>query len=45
MLAKDLNGNDVLGRLKDHEIKFVNNMTKYNMALRYIVATLKDRDP
>ncbi|KAI5445319.1 hypothetical protein KIW84_013522 [Lathyrus oleraceus] len=45
MLGNDLNGNGVLGRLKDHERKFVNDMTKYNMAPRYIVVALKDRDP
>lgn len=44
-LSKDLDGKDVLGHLKDHEIKFVNDMTKYNMAPRYIVTALKDRDP
>lgn len=33
MLAKDLNGNDILGRLKDHERKFMNDMTKLNMTL------------
>ncbi|XP_050897839.1 uncharacterized protein LOC127104715 [Lathyrus oleraceus] len=45
MLAKDLNENDTPDRLKDHERKFVNDMTKYNMAPRYIVAALKDRYP
>lgn len=44
MLAKDLNGNAILDHLKDHERKFVNDMTKYNMAPRYIVVDLKDRD-
>ncbi|XP_058758563.1 uncharacterized protein LOC131631810 [Vicia villosa] len=45
MLAKDLNGNAVLGPLKDYKIKFVNDMTKYNLAPKYIVAALKDKDP
>lgn len=44
ILAKDLDGYDILGRLKDHERKFVNDMTKCNMTLRYIVVALKDRD-
>ncbi|XP_058741131.1 protein FAR1-RELATED SEQUENCE 5-like [Vicia villosa] len=44
-LDKDLVGHDILGRLKDDERKFVNDMTKYNMAPRYIVSALKDKDP
>ncbi|XP_058751096.1 protein FAR1-RELATED SEQUENCE 5-like [Vicia villosa] len=44
-LHKDMLGHDILGRLKDDERKFVNDMTKYNMAPRYIVSTLKDKDP
>ena len=44
-LDKDLKGHDILGRLKDHERKFVNDMTKWNMAPRYIVASMKDKDP
>ncbi|XP_058725673.1 uncharacterized protein LOC131596966 [Vicia villosa] len=34
-LFEDLEGHHLLGRLKDHERKFMNDMTKYNMALRY----------
>lgn len=45
ILSKDLDGNDILGRLKGHERKFVNYMTKYKMAPRYTVAALKYRDP
>ncbi|XP_058742600.1 uncharacterized protein LOC131615116 [Vicia villosa] len=45
ILAKDLDGHDVLGRLKDNERKPVNDMTKYNMAPRYLTDALKDRDP
>lgn len=41
MIAKDLNENDVLGRLNDHERKFVNDMTKLDMASRYIVVIFK----
>ncbi|CAI8612974.1 unnamed protein product [Vicia faba] len=44
-LDKDLEGHDILDRLKDHERKFVNDMTKYNMAPRYIIYALKDKDP
>lgn len=33
ILFKYLDGNDVLGLLKDHEIKFLNDMIKYNMTL------------
>lgn len=43
-LSKNLNVNDILNRLKDHERQFVNDMTKYNMAQRYIVVALKDKD-
>ncbi|XP_050902860.1 uncharacterized protein LOC127115324 [Lathyrus oleraceus] len=43
--SKDLEGHDILGRLKDHERRYVNDMIKYNMSPRYIVATLKDKDP
>ncbi|XP_058756891.1 protein FAR1-RELATED SEQUENCE 5-like [Vicia villosa] len=42
-LSNDLEGNDILVRLKDHDRKFVNEMTEYNMAARYIVAALKDK--
>ncbi|XP_058733650.1 protein FAR1-RELATED SEQUENCE 5-like [Vicia villosa] len=45
ILDKDMLGHDILGRLKDDERKFVNDMTKYNMAPRYIVSALKDKDP
>ncbi|XP_050902765.1 uncharacterized protein LOC127115212 [Lathyrus oleraceus] len=44
-LPKDLEGHDILGRIKDHERWFVNDMTKYNMAPSYIVTALKDKDP
>ncbi|XP_058760449.1 uncharacterized protein LOC131633780 [Vicia villosa] len=44
-LDKDLVGHDILGRLKYDERKFVNDMTKYNMAPRYIVSVLKDKYP
>ncbi|XP_050919598.1 uncharacterized protein LOC127137155 [Lathyrus oleraceus] len=43
-LSKDLERDGVLGRLKYHERKFVNDMTKHNMTPRYIVVALKDRD-
>lgn len=42
--SKDLEYHDILSRLKDHKRQFVNDMTKYNMILRYIVATLKNKD-
>ena len=45
ILAKDLDGHDVLGCLKDNERKFVNVNTRYNIVPRYIIAALKDRDP
>ncbi|XP_058742340.1 protein FAR1-RELATED SEQUENCE 5-like [Vicia villosa] len=44
-LDKDLVGHDILGRLKDDERKFVNDMTEYNMTPRYVVSALKDKDP
>ena len=44
-LSKDLEGHDILCRLKVHEIQFVNDMTKYDMATQYIVSALKDKDP
>ncbi|XP_058786021.1 uncharacterized protein LOC131660734 [Vicia villosa] len=40
-LDKDMLGHDILGRLKDDEIKFVNDMTKYNMAPRYRLPLLE----
>ncbi|XP_058733798.1 uncharacterized protein LOC131605466 [Vicia villosa] len=43
-LSKDLEGHDILDRLKDHERQFTDDMTKYNMTQRYIVAALKDKD-
>ncbi|XP_058746676.1 uncharacterized protein LOC131619615 [Vicia villosa] len=43
-LSKDLESHDISGRTKDHERKFVNDMMKYNMTLRHIVAALKDKD-
>lgn len=42
-LSKDLEGRDILDCLKVHERQFVNDMTKYNMASRYIVSALKDK--
>lgn len=42
-VSKDLEGHGILDRLKDHERQFLNNMTKYNMAPRYIVVALKGR--
>ncbi|XP_058733588.1 uncharacterized protein LOC131605222 [Vicia villosa] len=36
-----LEGHDILGRLKDDEKKFVNDMTKYNMAPRYWIPLLE----
>lgn len=44
-LFKNLEGHYILGHLKVHERQTVNDMTKYNMAQRYIVASLKDKDP
>ncbi|XP_058741481.1 protein FAR1-RELATED SEQUENCE 5-like [Vicia villosa] len=44
-LDKDMLGHDILGRLKDDERKFVNDMMKYNMEPRYIASALKDKDP
>ncbi|XP_058775518.1 uncharacterized protein LOC131649777 [Vicia villosa] len=41
----DLEDHNILCRLKDHERKFVNDMTNYNMAPRYIIVALKDKDP
>lgn len=38
-------GHDILGRLKPDERQFVNDMAKYHMAPKFIVAALKDRDP
>lgn len=43
-LSKDLKGRDILYRLKDHERQFVSDMTKYNLALGYIIVALKDKD-
>ncbi|XP_058755689.1 uncharacterized protein LOC131628899 [Vicia villosa] len=40
-LDKDMLGHDILERLKDDEIKFVNDMTKYNMAPRYRLPLLE----
>ncbi|XP_058783719.1 uncharacterized protein LOC131658444 [Vicia villosa] len=45
ILVKDLYGHGVLGRLKENERQFVNDMIKYNMVPRYIIAALKYRDP
>ncbi|XP_058742346.1 uncharacterized protein LOC131614814 [Vicia villosa] len=44
-LDTDMLGHDILDRLKDDGRKFVNDMTKYNMAPRYTVSALKDKDP
>lgn len=41
-LAEDLDDCDILGRLKPNERLFLNDMTKYHMALRFIVVALKD---
>ncbi|XP_058746934.1 uncharacterized protein LOC131619913 [Vicia villosa] len=40
-LDKDLLGHDILDRLKGDERKFVNDMTKYNMAPRYRLPLLE----
>lgn len=52
LVVKELNANlswdlchDILGRIKPDERLFVNEMIKYHMELRYIKASLKDRDP
>ncbi|XP_050895603.1 uncharacterized protein LOC127102248 [Lathyrus oleraceus] len=44
-LSEDLDDHDILDRLKVHERQFVNDVTKYNMVLRYIIYVLKDKDP
>ncbi|XP_050888713.1 uncharacterized protein LOC127093856 [Lathyrus oleraceus] len=44
-IYKNLEGHDILDRLKDHERQFMNDMTKYNTTQRYIVAALKDKGP
>lgn len=44
-ISKDLEGRDILGHLKDHKRQFMNHMMKYNMAPRYMVAALKDKNP
>ncbi|XP_058784314.1 uncharacterized protein LOC131659092 [Vicia villosa] len=44
-VENDLEGHNILGRLKDHERKFVNDTMKYNRAPRYIIYSLKDKDP
>ncbi|XP_050910015.1 uncharacterized protein LOC127123879 [Lathyrus oleraceus] len=44
-LSENLDGHDILGRLKVHERQFINDMTKYNMASRYIVPALKNKYP
>lgn len=41
-LFKDLDENDILARLKYYEKKIVKDMTKYNMAIMYIVVALKE---
>lgn len=41
-LVEGLDGHDVLGRLKPKEREFVNDMTKSNKVLRFIVVALKD---
>ncbi|XP_058726382.1 protein FAR1-RELATED SEQUENCE 5-like [Vicia villosa] len=43
-VENDLEGHNILGRLKGHEREFVNDVTKYHMAPRYIIAALKDKD-
>lgn len=44
-ISEDLDGHNILSRLKVNERHFMNDMTKYNMAPRYIVSALKDKDP
>ncbi|XP_050908484.1 uncharacterized protein LOC127122139 [Lathyrus oleraceus] len=44
-LYEDLDDHDILGHLKVHDRRFVNDRTKYNMTPRYIVFALKDKDP
>lgn len=44
-LSEDLDGHDILDRLKVHERQFVNDMTKYNMTPWYTISSLKDKDP
>lgn len=44
-LSKDLEGHDILGRLKVHERQFEDDTTKYNIVQWYIVDALKDKDP
>lgn len=44
-IYKNLEGHDILDRLKDHERQFMNDMTKYNTTQRYIVVALKDKGP
>lgn len=41
-LVEGLEGHDVLGRLKPEEREFVNDMTKSNKVLKFIVVALKD---
>lgn len=43
-LAKALDRFGILYRLKFDERQFVNDMTKYHMALRSILGALKDRN-
>lgn len=42
-LSEELDDHDILDNLKVHERKFVNNMTKYNMAPLYIISALKNK--
>lgn len=44
-LAKNLDGHDVLGSLKDDETQLVNDITKYDETLMYIIIASEDRDP
>ncbi|XP_058772442.1 uncharacterized protein LOC131646426 [Vicia villosa] len=41
IVDNDLEVHNILGHLKDHERKFVNDMTKYDMALRYRIPLLE----
>lgn len=43
-LVEDFYGHDILSRLKPNERQFVNDMTMYNKAPRYIMGSLKDEN-
>lgn len=44
ILPKTLDGYDILGRSKNNERMFLNDMTIYNMIPKYILVAFKDRD-